>query len=136
MYEMWRPLAAMLLVGVASQSAAETKGMVKCKAVGSWGCNDELICIDGAAHRGERYRIYFNRMILRGPRGASSMQPAIRSDGYHEWTFSGGGRLRSHGRLEHPGDENRDYDTYWLYTADAPHSPIELWCDVTSSNGR
>jgi hypothetical protein len=135
MDEMWRLLALMLLLGIASKSAADTRGMVRCKAVGSWGCNNEFICVDGPAHRGEKYRIYFDRMIVRGPLGASSMQPAIRADGRDEWTFAGGGRLISQGRLEHPRDEKRDYDTYWLFYADAPRSPIELWCDVKSSNG-
>ena len=63
------------------------------------------------------------------------MRSGLNGDGDQWWTLIGGGRLESQGRIEHPGDEQRDYDTYWLFLADAARDPIELWCDVRPSEG-
>jgi hypothetical protein len=125
---MLKGVSLILLLGMATSAAAQSSSNISCKAVGSWGCAADGICVDSAVHRGETYRIDFKRMIVRGPRGNLSIQPAAEVNNRKEWQLGSGGRLSSMGRVEHPGDEKRDYDRYWLFNADGPLSPIELWC--------
>lgn len=124
---MLRGVSLILLLGTGSYTVQDLSD-VSCKAVGSWGCGTDEICIDTSAHRGEKYRIDFKRMVFQGPNGRLSMQPAADADKRREWQLSNGARLSSMGRIEHPSNEKGDYDRYWLFAADRPHSPIEIWC--------
>jgi hypothetical protein len=126
---MLKGVCLILLLGAAGHAAAQSLPSVRCKAAGSWGCSPEGACIDGPAHRGERYRIDFKRMIIRGPAGRMSMQPGNAVGERKDWPLIGGGHLLSRNRI-HPRGKHRDYDTYWLFTAGEPNAPIELWCAV------